>query len=110
MEPLRKVAEALKAANQPELAREAAEISLLLKKTAASEIEFKELSPEAQKFSKSLEAQFGKIERVWEGVHGIIVEYAGKGTRVHKDTLKKLMAYDDFRWLDTSDGSISVGM
>lgn len=110
MEPLRKVAEALKAANQPALAREAAEISLLMKKTAASEIEFKELPPEAQKFSKSLEGEFGKIERVWEGVHGIIVEYTGRSTRLHKDTLKKLMAYGDFRWVDTADGFTSVGM
>lgn len=110
MDALHRVAAALKAAGQHDLAREAAEISLLVKKTAASEIKFEDLSPEAQKFSKSLEREFGKIGTVWEGVHGIIVEFAGKPNRMSKDTLKKLLAYGDFRWLDTSDNQIHVGM
>ena len=110
METLRKVAQILASHGQKDLAREAAEISLQVKKTAASEVELKDLDADVQKFARSMEASFGKIENVWEGVHGIIVEYAGRSERVSKETLQKLMAYDGFRWLEISRGSITVGM
>lgn len=113
---LQRVAEALAARGQRDLAREVAEVSLQIKgatgKTAAAEVEFKDLPKEQQDFAKSLASHFGKPGQCWDGIHGYIVTFTGKvhGGRITKDVLKKMVSSDIFRWMDVEGETVSVGI
>ena len=77
----------------------------------ASEIEFKELISSHQKIVESFEKFFsGKHQRVWEGIHGYIVEIkvpTGKN-RLDTQDLKQLSNMK-LRWLEFDGQIVSIG-
>lgn len=77
----------------------------------ASEIEFNELISSHQKIVESFEKFFsGKHQRVWEGIHGYIVEIkvpTGKN-RLDTQDLKQLSTMK-LRWLEFDGQIVSIG-
>lgn len=80
-------------------------------KESAEEIEVSALPPAQAKFVKKLESKFGHPVQVWEGIHGIIVEFNSQGGgRLMKDSLKLLLSDSNFRWVDADNRRVAVGM
>ena len=77
----------------------------------ASEIEFNELISTHQKLVQSFEKFFsGKQQRIWEGIHGYIVEIkvpTGKN-RLETDDLKQLSNMK-LRWMEFDGQIVSIG-
>ena len=76
----------------------------------ASEIEFNELISTHQKLVQSFEKFFsGKQQRIWEGIHGYIVEIkvpTGKN-RLETDDLKQLSNMK-LRWMEFDGQIVSI--
>lgn len=54
-----------------------------------------------------------KVRTIWDGVHGIILEYGHGGNwpppRIPKAKLAKLASHKQFRWMDIHKDGISIG-
>jgi len=63
---------------------------------ASTEIDLKELPVAKKKF---LDKHSIRHQKLWNGIHGFIVD-TDKNTRLDKQDLKKLINDPDFRWMD----------
>jgi hypothetical protein len=76
-------------------------------KTAASEVELSELTIEAQKVVAQLLLLFefneSDIDRLWDGIHGNIVNFKSAMPRLSAAQLKKLASIKKLRWIEGNE-------
>jgi hypothetical protein len=82
--------------------------------TEASEVELDELSPAKQKAVKNVSkaaGMAGNEVQVWDGIHGVVLDFHGEGdARLSRKMLMKILFNKDVRWIQSTHGSLSIGM
>ena len=84
--------------------------------TEASEVELDELSPAKQKAIKHVRKAVDLVDgevQIWDGIHGVVLDFHGygdAGPRLSRKMLMKMLFIKDVRWIQTSHGSLSIGM
>jgi hypothetical protein len=78
----------------------------------AEEIEYSDLPKDRQTLINKV---FGKskVQGVWSGIHGYIVDVKGDGgigVRLDKSELKVLTSNSEFRWIEGTNRGMSIGL
>ena len=78
-------------------------------KTAAMPVEFQEMPTDKQEILKYVPSNW-KVLDVFDGIRGWIIVFKGNGGRLTTPVMKKMMAFKDFRWVETDayKGYVSV--
>ena len=79
----------------------------------AEEVEFDSLDPKDQNKIKAIQKVVGgKRDTVWDGVHGIIVDFSIREMGMSRLSKKQLqgLVKSDIRWIEAKPNRIAVGL